>query len=170
VLQTPLLFSGTVRENIRYGRLDATEEDIITAARDANALDIIEKLEHGLDTLVGEGGALLSVGQKQLISIARALVANPRIIILDEATSSVDTETEMLIQGAITRLLAGRTSIVIAHRLSTIRQADRIILLDKGKIIEDGNHASLMNLHGAYWKLYTQQFLDEASYLEASGA
>jgi len=170
VLQTPLLFSGTVRENIRYGRLDATEEDIITAARDANALDFIEKLEHGLDTLVGEGGALLSVGQKQLISIARALVANPRIIILDEATSSVDTETEMLIQGAITRLLAGRTSIVIAHRLSTIRQADRIILLDKGKIIEDGNHASLMNLHGAYWKLYTQQFLDEASYLEASGA
>jgi ATP-binding cassette subfamily B protein len=170
VLQTPLLFSGTVRENIRYGRLDASEEAIITAARDANALDFIEKLEHGLDTLVGEGGALLSVGQKQLISIARALVANPRIIILDEATSSVDTETEMLIQGAITRLLAGRTSIVIAHRLSTIRQADRIILLDKGKIIEDGNHASLMNLHGAYWKLYTQQFLDEESYLEASGA
>jgi len=169
VLQTPLLFSGTVRENIRYGRLDATDEDIYRAARDANALAFIERLEHGFDTLVGEGGALLSVGQKQLISLARALVADPRIIVLDEATSSVDTETEVLIQGAISRLLSGRTSIVIAHRLSTIRNADRIILLDKGRIVEDGNHSTLMAHRGPYWKLYTQQFLDHEAYMEASG-
>lgn len=169
VLQTPLLFSGTVRENIRYGRLDATDEDIYRAAREANALAFIERLEHGFDTLVGEGGALLSVGQKQLISLARALVADPRIIVLDEATSSVDTETEVLIQGAISRLLSGRTSIVIAHRLSTIRNADRIILLDKGRIVEDGNHSTLMAHRGPYWKLYTQQFLDHEAYMEASG-
>ncbi|MFQ3547507.1 MAG: ABC transporter ATP-binding protein [Termitinemataceae bacterium] len=172
VLQTPQLFSGTVKDNIRYGRLDATDEEIIQAARDANALTFIEKLEHGFDTPVGEGGALLSVGQKQLISLARALVANPRIIVLDEATSSVDTETEVLIQGAIARLLAGRTSIVIAHRLSTIRSADRIILMDKGRILEDGTHASLMQQRGAYWKLYTQQFLEQdvfqAAVIEAS--
>uniref|UniRef100_A0A7C3EIY5 ABC transporter ATP-binding protein n=1 Tax=Gracilinema caldarium TaxID=215591 RepID=A0A7C3EIY5_9SPIR len=170
VLQTPLLFSGTVRENIRYGRLDATDEDIYRAARDANALAFIERLEHDFDTLVGEGGALLSVGQKQLISLARALVADPRIIVLDEATSSVDTETEVLIQGAISRLLSGRTSIVIAHRLSTIRNADRIILLDKGRIVEDGNHQSLMARHGMYWKLYTQQFLSEDAFIQAAGA
>lgn len=170
VLQTPLLFSGTVKDNIRYGKLDATDEEIYRAARDANALGFIERLEQGFDTPVGEGGALLSVGQKQLISIARVLVADPRIIILDEATSSVDTETEVLIQKAIARLLAGRTSIVIAHRLSTIRTADRIIVLDKGRIVEDGNHAELMSRRGAYWKLYTQQFLDEGAFLEASGA
>ncbi|HOK00341.1 MAG TPA: ABC transporter ATP-binding protein [Termitinemataceae bacterium] len=170
VLQTPLLFSGTVKDNIRYGKLDATDEEIYRAARDANALGFIERLEQGFDTPVGEGGALLSIGQKQLISIARVLVADPRIIILDEATSSVDTETEMLIQKAIGRLLAGRTSIVIAHRLSTIRTADRIIVLDKGRIVEDGNHAELMSRRGTYWKLYTQQFLDEGAFLEASGA
>lgn len=170
VLQTPLLFSGTVKDNIRYGRLDATDEEIYRAARDANALGFIERLEQGFDTPVGEGGALLSVGQKQLISLARALVADPRIIVLDEATSSVDTETEVLIQHAIERLLAGRTSIVIAHRLSTIRTADRIILLDKGRIVEDGSHEELMARRGAYWKLYTQQFLEEEAFLEASGA
>ncbi|MCX7948504.1 MAG: ABC transporter ATP-binding protein/permease [Treponemataceae bacterium] len=170
VLQTPLLFSGTVKDNIRYGKLDATDEEIYRAARDANALGFIERLEQGFDTPVGEGGALLSIGQKQLISIARVLVADPRIIILDEATSSVDTETEMLIQKAIARLLAGRTSIVIAHRLSTIRTADRIIVLDRGRIVEDGNHAELMSRRGTYWKLYTQQFLDEGAFLEASGA
>ncbi|AEJ20532.1 ABC transporter ATP-binding protein [Gracilinema caldarium] len=169
VVQTPLLFSGTVRENIRYGRLDATDDEIEQAARDANAYAFIERLEQGFDTPVGEGGALLSVGQKQLICLARALVANPRIIVLDEATSSVDTETEVLIQGAINRLLAGRTSIVIAHRLSTIRNADRIILMDKGRIIEDGDHQSLMALHGMYWKLYTQQFLSEDAFIQAAG-
>jgi len=170
VVQTPLLFSGTVRENIRYGRLDATNDEIEQAARDANAYTFIERLEQGFDTPVGEGGALLSVGQKQLICLARALVANPRIIVLDEATSSVDTETEVLIQGAINRLLAGRTSIVIAHRLSTIRNADRIILMDKGRIVEDGNHQALMARHDMYWKLYTQQFLSEDAFIQAAGA
>ncbi len=161
VLQTPLLFSGTISENIRYGRLDASDDDIRAAARDANALGFIERLEKGFDTTVGEGGVLLSVGQKQLISLARALVADPRIMVLDEATSSVDTETEVLIQGAVDRLLAGRTSIVIAHRLSTIRNADRILVMDSGKVIEDGDHDALMKLRGSYWNLYTRQFLDE---------
>ncbi len=168
VLQTPLLFSGTIRDNIRYGRLDASEGDIIEAARGANALGFIEKLENGFDTTVGEGGVLLSVGQKQLISLARALVADPRIMVLDEATSSVDTETEVLIQGAVDRLLANRTSIVIAHRLSTIRNADRIIVMDAGRVIEDGTHEDLLALRGVYWKLYTRQFLDEDSLAEAA--
>ncbi len=170
VLQTPLLFSGTVRENIRYGRLEATEEEVCAAAREANAASLIEKLEKGYDTVVGEGGVLLSTGQKQLISLARALVANPRIMILDEATSSVDTETEVLIQSAIDRLLRGRTSIVIAHRLSTIRNADRILVMDHGKIIEDGDHRSLMADKKYYWRLYTRQFLDEEAILEAAAS
>lgn len=161
VLQTPLLFSGTVRENIRYGRLTATDSEIEEAARQANAYGFISRLEHGFDTVVGEGGALLSTGQRQLISLARALVANPRIMVLDEATSSVDTETEVLIQGAIERLLEGRTSIVIAHRLSTIRNADRIIVMENGTVLEDGNHERLMEAKGRYWRLYTRQFLDE---------
>jgi ATP-binding cassette subfamily B protein len=138
VLQAPQLFAGTVRENIRYGRLDATDAEVERAAREANAIGFIELLERGFDTLVGEGGALLSTGQRQLISIARALVADPRIMILDEATSSVDTESEALIQDAIDRLLAGRTSVVIAHRLSTIRNADRIIVLDGGRSLRMG--------------------------------
>jgi len=162
VLQAPQLFAGTVRENIRYGRLDATDAEVERAAREANAIGFIELLERGFDTLVGEGGALLSTGQRQLISIARALVADPRIMILDEATSSVDTESEALIQDAIDRLLAGRTSVVIAHRLSTIRNADRIIVLDGGKIVEDGDHEALMSARGRYWRLYTQQFLEES--------
>lgn len=170
VLQTPLLFSGTIRDNIRYGRLDASDEEIQAAARDANALGFIERLEKGFDTTVGEGGVLLSVGQKQLISLARALVADPRIMVLDEATSSVDTETEVLIQGAVDRLLAGRTSIVIAHRLSTVRNADRIIVMDSGKVIEDGDHDQLMRLKGSYWKLYTRQILDEGAIAEAARA
>ncbi len=161
VLQEPLLFSGTVRENIRYGRLNATDSEIEDAARQANAYGFISRLEQGFDTLVGEGGALLSTGQRQLISLARALVANPRIMVLDEATSSVDTETEVLIQGAIERLLEGRTSIVIAHRLSTIRNADRIIVMENGTVLEDGNHERLMEAKGRYWRLYTRQFLDE---------
>jgi len=161
VLQTPLLFSGTVRENIRYGMLAATDSEIEDAARQANAFGFISRLDQGFDTLVGEGGALLSTGQKQLISLARALVANPRIMVLDEATSSVDTETEVLIQGAIERLLEGRTSIVIAHRLSTIRNADRILVMENGTVLEDGNHERLMEARGRYWRLYTRQFLDE---------
>ncbi len=168
VLQTPLLFAETIRNNIRYGRLNATDEEIEEAAREANAMDFIEKLEARLDTLAGEGGVLLSTGQKQLISLARALVAKPRIMILDEATSSIDTETELLIQGAVDRLLKGRTSIVIAHRLSTIRKADRIIVLHEGKILEDGNHASLMDARGEYWRLYTRQYLDDEAITEAS--
>ncbi len=170
VLQTPFLFSGTVRENIRYGRLDATDAEVETAAREANALGFIERLDHGFDTPVGEGGALLSTGQRQLISLARALVANPRIMVLDEATSSVDTETEVLIQGAIDRLLRDRTSLVIAHRLSTIRNADRIVVLENGTVLEDGDHDSLMEKRGHYWRLYTRQYIDEAALADASRA
>ena len=170
VLQSPFLFSGSIRDNIRYGRLDATDAEVEEAAREANAAEFIKKLEHGFDTVVGEGGVLLSTGQKQLISIARALVAQPRIMVLDEATSSVDTETEMLIQGAIDHLLSGRTSIVIAHRLSTIRNADRIIVMENGLVLEDGTHDALMEAHGYYWRLYTRQFLDCESMSEAARA
>jgi ATP-binding cassette subfamily B protein len=169
VLQAPQLFAGTIRENIRYGRLDATDEEVAQAAGRANALPFISRLDQGLDTRVGEGGVLLSTGQKQLISLARALVADPAIMILDEATSSIDTETEALIQDAVDRMLAGRTSVVIAHRLSTIRRADRILVLDKGRIIEDGNHESLMAAGGRYRALYTRQFLDEEALGEAAG-
>lgn len=162
VLQTPQLFSGTIRENIRYGRLNARDEEIEEAARGANALGFIHELEHGFDTRVGEGGALLSTGQKQLISLARALVCNPALMILDEATSSVDTETEVLVQGAINTVLKDRTSIVIAHRLSTIRNADRIMVMEEGSVLEDGTHDELMASGGRYHSLYTRQFLDES--------
>jgi ATP-binding cassette subfamily B protein len=161
VLQTPHLFSGSVRENIAYGRLDATEEEIRSAAKLVNAHDFIEKLENGYDTEVGEGGAKLSTGQKQLVSFARAILANPRLFVLDEATSSVDTETEKKIQDAIHTVLEGRTSFIIAHRLSTIRNADRILVIDKGKVIEEGNHSELLKLKGRYHRLYTNQFMDE---------
>lgn len=161
VLQNPLLFSGTIRDNIRYGRLDATDAEVIQAAKLVNAHDFILNLEKGYDSEVGEGGSRISTGQKQLISFARAILANPKIFVLDEATSSVDTETEQMIQAAIQTVLAGRTSFIIAHRLSTIRSADRILVIQKGKIIEDGNHNELIKKRGHYYRLYTNQFVDE---------
>jgi len=161
VLQTPHLFSGTIRDNIRYGNLDATDEEIEAAARLVNADSFIRKLEKGYDTEVGEGGSRLSTGQKQLISFARAVVANPKIFVLDEATSSIDTETEQIIQNAIQKVLEGRTSFIIAHRLSTIRSADRILVIVDGKVIEEGTHRQLMKKKGYYYRLYTNQFLEE---------
>jgi len=158
VLQTPHLFSGTVRENIRYGRLDASDKDIEDAAKIAGAHDFIVTLEKGYDQNVGEGGNLLSVGQKQLISLARAVLSKPELFIMDEATSSVDTLTEALIQRGMEALMKGRTSFVIAHRLSTIRRANRILVIEDGKIKEQGTHAELLRHHGHYYRLYTQQF------------
>jgi len=162
VLQTPHLFTGSIRDNIRYGRLEATDEEVENAARIVHADKVIAKLEKGFDTEVGEGGDRLSTGEKQLISFARAVLADPRIFILDEATSSVDTDMEMLLQNAIRTLLKGRTSFVIAHRLSTIRNADIILVVDDGKIIERGIHSELMERKGHYYKLYTRQFEEEA--------
>jgi len=161
VLQTPHLFSGTVMENIRYGRLDATDDEIVDAARLAGAHDFIKTLSKQYDEDVGEGGNLLSVGQKQLISLARAILAQPEIFIMDEATSSVDTLTEALIQRGMETLMKGRTSFVIAHRLSTIRRADRILVIEGGRIAEIGSHAELIRAHGHYYRLYTQQFRQE---------
>lgn len=161
VLQTPHLFSGTVKENIRYGRLDATDEEIIEAAKMVNAHDFIMRMEHGYDTEVGEGGNRLSTGEKQLISFARAIIADPKILVLDEATSSIDTETEQIIQDAIGKLLKGRTSFIIAHRLSTIRSADRILVIKDGRMVEQGSHRELMKQRGYYYRLYTNQFREE---------
>ncbi len=158
VLQTPHLFSGTVMENIRYSRLEATDEEVIAAARAVNAYDFVMKLEKGFDTDVGEGGNRLSAGERQLISFARAILKEPRIFILDEATSSIDTETEQVIQRAVDKLLQNRTSLIIAHRLSTIRSCDRILVIENGIIIEDGNHEQLMKRKGHYYELYTNQF------------
>lgn len=161
VLQTPHLFSGNIRENIRYGRLDATDDEIIEAAKLAGAHDFITTLGSGYDEQVGEGGVLLSVGQKQLISLARAILAKPEIFIMDEATSSVDTLTEALIQRGMETLMKNSTSFIIAHRLSTIRKADRILVIEKGGISEMGSHAELMRQKGHYYSLYTKQFRDE---------
>jgi ATP-binding cassette subfamily B protein len=158
VLQTPHLFSGSVRENIRYGRLDASDADVEEAAKIAGAHDFIVTLEKGYEQNVGEGGNKLSVGQKQLISLARAVLARPELFIMDEATSSVDTLTEALIQRGMEALMEGRTSFVIAHRLSTIRRADRIIVIENGRIAEQGTHAELLRQRGHYYNLYTQQF------------
>lgn len=163
VLQNPHLFSGTVRENIRYGRLDATEEEIIAAAKSVSADVVVEKLKDGYDSDVGESGGLLSTGEKQLISFARAILANPAIFVLDEATSSIDTETEQLIQNATEHLLKGHTSFVIAHRLSTIRRADLILVVKNGKIIERGNHKELLQAKGYYYELYSRQFEEETA-------
>jgi ATP-binding cassette subfamily B protein len=158
VLQTPHLFSGSIRENIRYGRLIAGDEAVEDAARLAGADEFIRKLQKGYETQVGEGGSLLSVGQKQLVSLARAILAQPEIFIMDEATSSVDTLTEALIQKGMEALMKDRTSFIIAHRLSTIRRADRILVIDGGRIVEMGDHPALMRLRGRYHDLYTRQF------------
>ncbi len=161
VLQEPHLFSGTIRENIAYARADANDDEIVNVARLVNAHGFITQLEKGYDTDVGERGSKLSTGQKQLISFARAILSNPKIFILDEATSSVDTETEHLIKDAIQNILKGRTSIIIAHRLSTIKSADRILVIEKGEIIEEGTHKQLLLKKGYYYKLYTNQFLSD---------
>jgi ATP-binding cassette subfamily B protein len=161
VLQTPHLFSGTIRENLRYGRLDATDDEIERAAQLAGAHEFITKLEKGYEEPVGEGGNLLSVGQKQLISLARAVLANPELFIMDEATSSVDTLTEALIQQGMETLMKNSTSFIIAHRLSTIKKANRIIVIEDGQISEIGSHSELLKKGGKYYNLYTKQFRNQ---------
>lgn len=163
VLQNPHLFSGTVRENIRYGRLSATDAEIEEAARSVSADEVVRKLEKGYESDVGESGGKLSTGEKQLISFARAILADPAIFVLDEATSSIDTQTEQLIQQATARLLKGHTSFIIAHRLSTIRQADLILVVRDGKMIEQGTHQELLEEKGYYYELYSRQFEEEAA-------
>lgn len=163
VLQDSFLFRGSILENIRYGKLDATKEEAIQAAKDANAHDFITKLPHGYETVLDQEGTGISGGQKQLLTIARAILRQPRILILDEATSNIDTITEIKIQDALKRLMKGRTSFVIAHRLNTIQEADQIIMLDHGKIIEAGNHETLVKKKGHYYDLYRGQLSDYAN-------
>ena len=158
VLQVPHLFSGSIRDNIAYGRAGATELEIVTAARRSEAIHFIESLPDQWDTEVGEGGAMLSTGQRQLVALARAVLSDPQIFVMDEATSSVDTETEQQIQRGIESVLEGRIAVVIAHRLSTVRHADRILVIDAGRIVESGDHASLLEARGRYFQLYTRQF------------
>ena len=158
VLQNPHLFSGSVRENIRYGKLDATDEEIVAAAKAVHAHEFIMELPDGYDTVVEERGSTLSAGQRQLIAFARVLLADPRILILDEATSNIDTRTEEALQAGLNHLLKGRTSFIIAHRLSTIENADEICYIDHGQIVEQGNHAELLARHGAYYRLYESQY------------
>ena len=161
VLQTPHLFNGTIKENIRYGRLDATDEEVYAAAKAVSADEFINELDKGYETNVGEGGSKLSLGQRQLISFARALIADPRILILDEATSSIDTKTEYTIQNVINELLKGRTTFMVAHRLSTVINADIILVIKDGMILEQGNHKELLKLKGEYYNLYKNQFINE---------
>ena len=163
VLQTPHLFSGTVRENLLYGNPGATEEEIRRALELVSATEVVDRMEKGLDSDVGEGGDMLSTGEKQLISFARAILADPRILVLDEATASVDTLTEQKIQSAIETIIKGRTSLVIAHRLSTVKNADLILVVRDGKIIERGRHEELLRKKGHYYNLYTRQYEDEAT-------
>jgi subfamily B ATP-binding cassette protein MsbA len=161
VTQETVLFNDTVRYNITYGKPDATEEEIRHAAHVAFAADFIEELPNGYDTLVGERGSLLSGGQRQRIAIARAVLVNAPVLILDEATSALDTESERLVQQAIENLMQNRTSIVIAHRLSTVRKADRIVVMDRGRIVETGTHIELLEKNGRYRRLYELQFQDD---------
>ncbi len=161
VPQETLLFGGTIRENILYGKLDATEEELEQAARSANAYEFISRLDRGFDTVAGEKGVKLSGGERQRIAIARALLKNPKILILDEATSSLDNQSEMLIQEALENLMRGRTTLIIAHRLSTVHNADTIIVLDKGRVMESGNHKALMAKEGLYYKLYTLRAFED---------
>jgi ATP-binding cassette subfamily B protein len=158
VLQEPYLFSGTIKENIRYAHTDASEADVVAAAQAVGAHDFIMALKQGYDTTLAERGVNLSVGQRQLLSFARAIVSNPRILILDEATANIDTHTELLIQNALKYLLEGRTSIVIAHRLSTIRNADVIVVLEHGRVVEIGKHAQLLERKGVYARLYALNY------------
>ena len=158
MLQDTFLFSDSIMENIRYGRLDATDEEVINAAKAVNAHKFITELEKGYDTEVNERGSRLSLGQRQLISFARALLANPRILILDEATSNIDTQTEKLVQEGIEKILHGRTSFVVAHRLSTIRDCDKIMVINDGEIEEVGNHEELLKKKGSYYELYMAQY------------
>jgi ATP-binding cassette subfamily B protein len=161
VLQDPYLFTGTLEENIRLGTEGIGDEQIETAARQVNLLDFVRTLPHGFRHTIRERGSGLSTGQKQLISFARALAHNPRYLILDEATSSVDTETEFRVRDALNRMVEGRTSVVIAHRLSTIQRADRILVMHKGKLRESGTHQELLAQRGIYWKLYQLQYKDQ---------
>jgi ATP-binding cassette subfamily B protein len=154
VPQDPILFSGTIEENIKYGKLDATRDEVIEVARTVGADNFISRLGRGYDTPVGQRGVSLSAGQRQLICLARAILADPRILILDEATSNVDTNTERIMQRALRKLTKGRTCLTIAHRLSTVTGADRIIVLDHGRIIEEGSHRELLKKQGLYYKMY----------------
>src|SRR2546430_135333 len=163
VPQEPILFADTIRENIRYGRLEATNDEIDAAAAAANATEFISRLPKGMDTIVGERGVRLSVGQRQRVAIARALLRDAPILLLDEATSSLDNESEFLVQQALDRLMRGRTTIVIAHRLSTVERADRILVLDRGRIVEEGTHSELLLKSGLYHRLYTRKFVDQAT-------
>src|SRR5699024_458790 len=158
VLQDTFVFSGTIMENIRFGRPEASDEEVIESAKVVGAHEFISRLAHGYETEVEERGSILSAGEKQLLSFARALLADPKILILDEATASIDTETEMKIQAALRELLKGRTSIMIAHRLSTIREADNIIVLENGRILEQGDHDELVEKKGEYYSLVKSQF------------
>lgn len=169
VLQEPFLFFGTIADNIAYGKPNATREEIVAAARAAHAHEFILRLPHGYDSLVGERGQALSGGERQRISIARALLIDPPILILDEATSAVDTETEMEIQGALDNLIQGRTTIAIAHRLSTLRKADRLVVMDQGEVVEEGNHDELLAKEGAYYRLYQAQTKQQAELPEEAG-
>jgi len=166
VLQTSLLFSDTIRENIRYGHPDASDEEIIAAAKAAQAHEFITKFAEGYETVVGERGVTLSGGQRQRIAIARALLMDPRILILDDSTSSVDTQTEKLIQEALDRLMEGRTTFVIAHRLATVRRADLILVMENGRIVQRGKHEELLTQGGLYREIYDLQLSQQGRFLE----